>query len=379
MSTSQSTSKPRKVVACNQAAIDALPADSGDWKVEGVLGLLVRAGRRGPSFRLQRRVRGRLVVRVLGPVRLSEARREALRLWPTLRPRTRRLTLKAAWETYLAERPLSETTRRIYSNILKRFLTDWEDRDLASIADDRAGFRARVLEVQRNHGLAEARLTLAAFSAVYRYQRAAHVWLPESPTTAVRLPNLRARDWALSDDELRRWWGLVVRLSELRRTWWTAVLLTGARRDSVLRLRWQDVDLADGVLRFSTVKGGRCYSVPMSDRLRALLAGWRDRAIPGAWVFESPLRAGQPVSRSFAAPVAGISPHRLRHTFRTRLVGLGATPDQARLLLGHSLGGDVSTAYITAPLLIESLRPLTNKLAEEYARVLGWDGDATAG
>jgi hypothetical protein len=40
--------------------------------------------------------------------------------------------------------------------------------------------------------------------------------------------------------------------------------------------------------------------------------------------------------------------------------------------MGHSLGSDVSSGYITAPLLIESLRPLANAVARRYAAVLGW-------
>jgi hypothetical protein len=53
------------------------------------------------------------------------------------------------------------------------------------------------------------------------------------------------------------------------------------------------------------------------------------------------------------------------------------TPDQARLLLGHSLGGDVSRGYITPHLVIESLRPLAEAVASRYARVLGRDRSET--
>lgn len=61
--------KPKTVRAL-QAAIDALPPGSGDWRVEGVIGLSVRVGPHSKSFRLQRRIGGRLVVRVLGPMSL---------------------------------------------------------------------------------------------------------------------------------------------------------------------------------------------------------------------------------------------------------------------------------------------------------------------
>ena len=56
---------------------------------------------------------------------------------------------------------------------------------------------------------------------------------------------------------------------------------------------------------------------------------------------------------------------------RTTLAELGVTSDQARLLMGHSMGGDVSRGYITAPLLIESLRPLADAVAEKYSDLLG--------
>jgi hypothetical protein len=53
------------------------------------------------------------------------------------------------------------------------------------------------------------------------------------------------------------------------------------------------------------------------------------------------------------------------------LAQIGATPDQARLLMGHSMGGDVSRGYITAPLLIESLRPITNAVAQKFLGIVG--------
>ena len=96
-------------------------------------------------------------------------------------------------------------------------------------------------------------------------------------------------------------------------------------------------------------------------------------APPSDWVFPSIRREGEHIvgvknDREGAGPA-----HRLRHTFRTTLAELGASPDQARLLMGHSMGGDVSRGYITAPLLIESLRPIVNAVAEHYVKVVGLD------
>ena len=38
--------------------------------------------------------------------------------------------------------------------------------------------------------------------------------------------------------------------------------------------------------------------------------------------------------------------------------------------MGHSMGGDVSRGYISTPLVIESLRPVTNAVAKKYVEVL---------
>ncbi len=61
---------------------------------------------------------------------------------------------------------------------------------------------------------------------------------------------------------------------------------------------------------------------------------------------------------------------------RTRLAEAGATPDLARIALGHSLTQDVSQRYITTSLLIEAVRPLMNAVAERYAAIMGWDSEA---
>ena len=99
---------------------------------------------------------------------------------------------------------------------------------------------------------------------------------------------------------------------------------------------------------------------------------FRSEIPPSEWVFPSNVIEGAHL-RDVKNHHEGVGPaHRLRHTFRTTLAQLGASPDQARLLMGHSMGGDVSRGYITAPLLVESLRPMANAIAEKYAGVLGF-------
>ncbi len=188
-----------KTVRCEQKAIDALPAGSSDWVVEGVAGLIVRCGATEKTFRVQRRINKRLVRRVLGPLTVAAAKREALKVWAKLKPPpvTGKITLTEAWETYLAERPLSEKTQCLYRENLRRYLSDWAERPIEALGADRAGFRARFLAIARDHGAAVASQTLRCFRAVYNYRRAIHPDLPECPTGVVNLPTIRPRDWAL--------------------------------------------------------------------------------------------------------------------------------------------------------------------------------------
>jgi len=113
----------------------------------------------------------------------------------------------------------------------------------------------------------------------------------------------------------------------------------------------------------------------MADKLAALLEAYRDGAdvIPSEWVFPSARKDGLHVvdvknDKEGAGPA-----HRLRHTFKTTLTDLGVTTEQSRLLMGHSMRGDISRDYITAPLVVNSLREITNVLAQRYINIIGLD------
>jgi len=367
----------RKLVPANQQAIDALPLNSGTWRVQGVPGLYVRCRATSKSFLLQRRVRGVLVKRTLGPMPLKAARTEALKLWHQLRPTPTggKKTLEQALAEYFEQRPLSAKTRAIYQYNAERYLSDWKARPLEQIGQDRAGVRALYHRLVERHGLATASQVIRMLSAVYRYARKVDPELPECPTVAVTLAPIKPRDWALSEEELRAWWQAVQRLNPIKRTWWLVCLLTGARQASIEALAWGDIDFNRKTIRFRVTKGDRPYVAPAADRLIALLEEYRrnPETPPSEWVFPSPRDPRQHLVKVRDEKRGVASAHHLRHTFRTVLAELGATPDQARLLMGHSLGGDVSRGYITAPLLVESLRPVANAVAERYAAILGWE------
>jgi integrase len=369
----------KRTVEPLQSAIDALPPGSGMWTVRHVLGLRVYKGARTTTFYVVRKVRGRLAKKKLEAKTLAAARRESVKVLAELKPKPPGSqpipTLREALEDYLETKKLAVSTREGYHHVVTHYLRDWLDRKLDDLAQDRPAFRRRMSQVERSHGAATAALLIRTYRAIHNWHRRGLPELPESPTVACEMPRVRARDWALDDAALRAWWEAVSQLSPLKRTFWLALLYTGARRDSVRCLRWSDISFSEKIIRFSVAKGGRVYSIPMSDRLAALLQKWREECPSEAWVFPSPQRPDQPLAPQVRDDKRGVvSAHHLRHTARSVLAKLGCSETLARAALGHSLTASVSERYVTASVLTEPLRPYFNAMANYYAQVMGLEG-----
>src|ERR1019366_6013204 len=366
--------EPSKAVAANQKAIDALPFDSGTWRVEGVPGLYLRCRAKTKSFFLQRRVRGVLVKETLGALPMKRARAGAMATWSGMKPKPAgdAVTLATALDLYLQDKQLAEKTRANYRYNADRYLKSWTGRSLQAIGEDRAGVRMLQREITKKHGAATSNQVVRLISAVYRWARKQDTSLPEAPTTAVEVARIPARNWALSPEELKEWWRCVSGLSAVKRMWWLAALHTGARAGVLEGAGGDEIVFDKKTVLFSVTKGDRPYMIPMSDTLAALLCAYRDVGAvpPSELLFPSPTKAGCHLV-GVKNVVEGVRPaHAMRHTFRTTLAQLGVSSDQSRLLMGHSMGGDVSRNYITSSLVIESLRPITNAVSERYMMIV---------
>ena len=390
-----------KLVQPNQKALDALPLKSGMWRVDGIPGLYVRCRATSKSFVQQRRVNGVLVKEVLGPLTMKSAKEKAMDRWNSIRPAVGNedVRLGAAVEAYIAHRlsmkKMAPATEKLARYNSERYLKGWHRRTLEEIGRDRASIAALHANLTENHGAATCNQVMRLLSAVYRWHRdRLERELPDWPRKVAEIHSIPARDWAYTDVELKKWWrdvekrkdGKVIdkgvsALSAIKRMWWLTALLTGARKGSIEALRWTDLDLDKRTILFRVTKGNRPYIVPLSDKLAELLTAYRDRGAvpPSGWVFPSSVKDGNHII-GVKNDKEGVGPaHRLRHTFRTTLAQLGASPDQARMLMGHSLGGDVSRGYITAPLLVESLRPMANAVAEHYMKIVELKSDGNLG
>lgn len=155
-----------------------------------------------------------------------------------------------------------------------------------------------------------------------------------------------------------------------------AALDTGARRGELLRLRWQDVDLLNGLLAVTSYKGKKTTTrtVGMTARLRAELERLYELAPldPGGLVFG--IKAGFVKAFDTACKKAGIEDfrfHDCRHTAITRMVQAGMPHTEIMKLSGHSVfqtfARYVNATGETARRGADALDNLTRQLEEMTA------------
>ena len=185
--------------------------------------------------------------------------------------------------------------------------------------------------------------------------------LAVNPTSHLRLPAVRGRrERIASPEEAQR---LIAAVPERDRAMWATALYAGLRRGELMALRWEDVNLAMGVIhveRSYDEKGGvevepksraGRRTVPIVGALQEELSGHKARlGRDDGLVFGS--GAGKPFVTSnvwrraqVAWRRAGIEPiglHEARHTFASVLIAAGVNAKAITTYMGHA---SIQTTY----------------------------------
>jgi integrase len=131
------------------------------------------------------------------------------------------------------------------------------------------------------------------------------------------------------------------RMSRVARFLWIAVE-TGARKESICRLSWPQVDLERRIIDFRTPGKSqtkkRQVQVPISDRLLPILTRAKEERVSDLWVLDTP----NSVRRGFAAVakragLPGLHPHVLRHTAATHMAQAGVPLAMIAAVLGNTV------------------------------------------
>lgn len=148
--------------------------------------------------------------------------------------------------------------------------------------------------------------------------------LPEKPPAFIEPKEIGRFLASIQDIDLRR----IV----------TAYLATGRRRSELLNLKWEDVDLEQGIYRI-LAKGGRTQWHPINGMFRAVITSSCDANSPRERIFNRwrhPDTLSHYIKKALREAGFGhLHLHHLRHTFASMKLMDGLTLPEVGKLLGH--------------------------------------------
>lgn len=147
---------------------------------------------------------------------------------------------------------------------------------------------------------------------------------------------------------------------------------TGMRKEEILSLKWDNVDVKHGFILLDKTKNGERREIPINGTLRETLGGIV-RRLDSPYVFHEPntgKRYGT-IKTAFNAACrrAGIKDfrfHDLRHTFGSHLVMAGVDLTTAKELLGHkTLAMTLRYAHLAPAHKVQAVDILDNAINEK--------------
>ena len=168
-----------------------------------------------------------------------------------------------------------------------------------------------------------------------------------------RLPAARSRDRVLNDDEIRGLWKALDEVDQTFAGILRLCLLTGQRRDKVVTMRWEDLDLETGTWKIPSAEREKGNAGTMVLPAMALEILKRRPAINDSpFIFAASFSRTKkwPVFSAWSQrkaeldkilPIAPWTIHDLRRTSRSLMARIGVDKDIAERVLGHKQQGVV--------------------------------------
>jgi integrase len=357
----------------------------------------------------------------------AEAKKAMLGLAAGIDPRAKKAsaaTLGEIADAYVALASLKPRTAESYRGAVERFFGDWRDtplgainrdavekrhraiaaeveaRDRAAIARHARDHLRRAEKTERDWPEASARHRARFEAAKERKPRSGHavangamrvlrlMWNfaadrdPSLGPNPVRLRKMwfkvpRREDLVKSDDMAKFYAAVSALPNTVQRDFVLMALHTGLRRRELAALRWDDVDLAVGLVRVpaARTKSGRKLDLPASTFVRDLLISRRNIGNARGWVFPADSRSNhieEPrAALDAVAETTGIkvTVHGLRRTFISVAESCDISPIALKALVNHAVGNDVTAGYVI--LSTERLREAAQKVCDRMKMLCG--------
>jgi integrase len=202
------------------------------------------------------------------------------------------------------------------------------------------------------------------------YQGAVDAAAVENTDLRREVPERKTKRFdVLEKGQLRAWFAAVRSLSNPTcSAYLQALILTGARREEIAALRWQDVDFQWGSIWVKDKVADEGRKIPLTPYLSQILASLPRR---NEWVFSSPAaqngRLVEPrIAHNRALSSAGlphVTLHGLRRTFASIAEWVEMPTGVVAQIMGHAPNATAEKHYINRPL---------DLLAAWHARYEAW-------
>jgi integrase len=290
-----------------------------------------------------------------------------------------RLTLRSVVEQFLADK--QEAVRPRTMGELTRYLTGSHFKSLHGMPVDtvsRKDIAGRLMVIKREHGSVTAQRARTALSSMYIWAMRQGL-VENNPTiNAGDLPTSEPRERVLSDQELVKVWNACDRSYGYDRVV-RLLILTGARRQEVGSMTWNEIEDGIWTIPAERTKNGRAHKLPLMPMAANIIAsvprmvtrrqlfGTRGDGF-GGWS-----RCKEDLDKRCG--VMDWRLHDLRRTVATRMADIGVLPHVIEAALNHYSGHKAGIAgiYNKSPYEREVRAALA--LWEDYIRTLAAGGE----
>jgi len=372
----------------NKSTIDGLPSVSNgqvDYFDESLKGFGIRISKESRTFFVRASVGGkrtRVVIGKYGIITPDQARRKAIDTLAKLQngddvnqqkrvAKVATITVSGALETYLADKTdLKDSTGKFYRFCFCAYLADWKDSEIGQITEKMVEIKHA--EITTQNGRAAADNVMRSFAAVWnRANLRAGGALGINPVAILNQldkwnrPERRTRH--IPQEKIGAFIDAVNDLDNpVMSDFFLCLLFTGARKNEIAGLAWENVDMESRTFCLKDTKNGKHLTLPMSSPLVELFHR-RFESRENEYVFpgrcESHIKNPDKSCRIISEKIGvRFSCHDLRRTFAGIAVSL-VSYYELKKLLNHSMtGNDVTAGYVIFE--IEPLRIAMQKISD---------------
>jgi integrase len=293
-------------------------------------------------------------------------------------------TLRALYDRYLKDKPLSASTRTLYESYIPRLFESWLDLTLPQLEKALAPEIVidRFQHIRDTSGPGAANNSFKCLQAIINYGEILYPqFITRNPIKVLsrgeQWVKIKGREDCLDPKQFKTFAVGLLANTPVHRDCYLFALYHGVRPKEAYTLQWGDVDFEKGTVTFrhDTEKSKRSYTVPLSTQSRAILERRQEAATKGEiYVFPKQgarnkhdhlmLRADDLKNKTGL----DLSVHGLRRSFITTGERLRLRREDINLLTGHVDSSIVGKHY--SRLTPADLKPTLQAITNEIERLL---------